>query len=291
LKESIPSANPRELTDSVIRTASHLGAVETGIAPAERFRKDDVSTIDDGCSYPSTGYAPEELLPGARSVLVVAARIPNGVLKSNLMPLDTTYAFGTFAYVHLNRLLNSITYEIARLLEDSGYSSLPLGACGAARCHRQSYEKGSTAGPLHGIFNLKRAAVLAGIGRRTRSGLVATAHHGTRVRLGAVITTADLIANPVMKGTPCPPHCRICADACPMKAITTEGHVNHVRCFSDEGRRGTTEPEILNEMTRAFPLVDAESGYLVHEHAAIDGFGNRVCRVACMAHCPLWKAE
>lgn len=290
MKESIPSGNPRELTDCVLRIASHLGAVETAIAPTERFRKNDVGAVDDSCSYASTGYAPEELLPETRSVLVAAVPIPNGVLESNLMPLDTTYAFGNFGYVHLNRLLNSITYEIARLLEDRGYSSLPLGACGAARCHRESYDTGKTLGPLHGIFNLKRAAVLAGVGRRTRSGLIATPHHGVRVRLGAVLTTANLAANPVLEGMPCPPRCRICADACPMTAITTEGHVNHVRCFSDEGRRGTTESEILNEMTRAFPVADARSGYLAHEHAAIDGFGNRVCRAACMAHCPLWKA-
>lgn len=290
MENSIAGENPRALTHCVLRIASDLGAVSTGIATTERFEEHEGRAMDDSCSYPPKGYTPEELLPGARSVVVVAVRIPNGVLQSNLMPLDTTYAFGTFGYVHLNRLLNSITYEIAQFLEDRGCISLPLGACGAARCHRESYEAGKTFSPLHGIFNLKRAAILAGVGQRSRSGLVATPHQGLRVRLGAVITTADLVANPMIEGIPCPPGCRICVDACPMKAITTEGHVNHVRCFSDKGRRGTTEPEILNEMNRVFPAAGAPFGYLAHEHAAIDGFGNRVCRAACMAQCPLWKA-
>ncbi len=286
-----PAENPHGLTGSVTRLTVELGSSAVGIAAVERFRCGEDKPTDDGCSYLPTGYTPEELLPGARSVIVVAALIPDGVLASNLTPIDTTYAFGNFGYVHLNRLLNSITFEVARHLEDSGWSSLPLGACGAARCDRQSYEAGRTVGPLHGIFNLKRAAVLAGVGRRTRGGLVATPHHGTRIRLGAVITTANLQSSPVLEGTPCPPHCRVCVDTCPMEAISSEGRINHVACFSDKGRRGSTESESLDEMSRAFPVVGAQGGYLPHEHGAIDGFGNRVCRIACVAHCPLRKAR
>ncbi len=290
MNKGVPIEESHLLTERVTDLAITLGAVELGVAPVERFRDGTHNSADDRVTYPSTGYAPADLLPDARSVVVVAVRIPDGVLASNLAPLDTTYAFGNFGYVHLNRLLNTITYDVARMLESCGWCALPLGACGSARCDRKSYEAGNTIGPLHGVFNLKRAAVLAGTGRRTRSGMVATPRHGTRVRLGAVITTAPLVSSPMLNGAPCPTQCRTCIDACPMNAITTEGHVNHVKCFSDKGRRGTTAPEILDEMSRAFPPVGASSGYLPHEQAAIDGFGNRVCRVACMALCPLWKA-
>ncbi len=289
MEKSISGTERHTLTQTIFDLASDLGAVVVGIAPVDRFHAENSHGLGSGSSYTATGYAAEDLLPGARSVLVVAVRIPHGVFASSLTPLETTYVFGNFGYVHLNRLLNHITYNVACHLEDQGWTSLPIGACGASRCDLQSYEEGLTISPLHGIFNLKRAAVLSGVGRRTRSGLIATSLHGTRVRLGAVITAADLVASPMIEGTPCPSQCRICVESCPMNAINVEGHVNHVACFSDNGRRGTTESEILSEMSRAFPIIDTQSGYLAHEHAAIDGSGNRVCRAACMAACPLWK--
>ena len=269
-------------TEAVIAHALELGAAVAGVAPVERFHR-------EGSSYLPSGYEPEQLLPGARSVVVVAVRILDGVLASNLQPLDTTFAYGDFAYVRLNRILGDITYNIAARLESAGRPSLPLGACGSVRVDRGAYEAGLTAGPMRSIFSLKRAAVLAGVGRRSRSGLVATQNHGTRVRLGAVITSATLEGSPVLTGNACPDACRLCVRACPMGAIGDDGVVNHVKCYSDLGRRGRTEAESLDQMAGANPALGVTEGYLPHEHGAIDGFGNRVCRSACMAVCPLWN--
>lgn len=271
-------------TDALVARAVALGAAVAGVAPVERFR-------GTGGSYLPTGYEPGELLPGARSVIVVAVRVLDGVLSSNLQPLDTTFAFGDFGYVRLNRQLGDITYELAARLEASGWVSLPLGACGSTRIDRAAYEEGRTVGPLRGIFSLKRAAVLSGVGRRARSGLVAAERHGTRVRLGAVITAASLQGTPMLEGSPCPPDCGRCEKACPMGAIGEDGIVNHVKCYSDMGRRGRTEAESLDEMARANPAQGVCEGYLPHEHAAIDGFGNRMCRSVCMAVCPLWRGS
>ena len=277
-------------SDSIIQASVELGAAVAGIAPVERFAGSD-ATGSEADSYLPTGYSPVELLPGASSVVVVAVRVLDGVLASNLEPIETTYAFGNFGYVHLNRRLNTITHDLASRLELLGWPSLPLGACGATRLDRAAYDEGRTVGPLHGIFSLKRAAVLAGVGRRARSGLVATARYGTRVRLGAVITTAPLSGSPMLGGSPCPPDCRLCVSSCPMGAIGSDGVVNHVKCYSDRGRRGRTVAESLDEMSKANPARGAAEGYLPGEFAAIDGFGNRVCRVACMAVCPLWQKD
>lgn len=277
----------RKVSTNIEQIATELGADVVGIAPVERFRQS--GDIHDFPTYLPTGYQPDELLPGARSVVAIAIKVLHGVVTSNLRPTDTTYAFGNFGYVHLNRLLNAISYDLARHLEEQSWASLPLGACGAIRFDRSAYEEGRTVGPLHGIFSLKRAAVLAGVGRRAKSGLVATEFHGTRVRLGAVITTARLTGTPVLQGAPCPTGCNLCSAACPMGAIGSDGQVNHVSCYSDQGRRGITERETVNELTKVFPLKGTRSGYLPSEHAAIDGFGNRMCRAVCMGVCPLWK--
>jgi len=269
-------------TEMVVARASELGAAVAGVAPVARFQAGEGS-------YLPTGYQPEQLLPGARSVVVVAVRLLDGVITSNAQPLETTYAFGDFGYVRPNRMLGDITDRLADWLEAAGWESLPLGVCGSIRVDRSAYEEGRTVGPLHGVFSLKRAAVLSGVGRRARSGLVATELHGSRVRLGAIVTTAPLEGSPVLQGDACPAGCRLCIDACPMGAIAADGVVDHVKCFSDLGRRGRTQAESLDEMTRAIPAENATAGYLPHERDAIDGFGNRTCRVACVAVCPLWR--
>ncbi len=282
-------ATMRTIPDSITQLALELGADAAGVAPVERFVGEGASVVDVAGSYLPTGYAPGELLPGARSVIVVAVHVLEGVMTSNRELIHTTFAYGNFGYVYLNRRLSTITYDLASRLEAYGWPSLPLGPCGVCRLYRSAYEEGRSVGPLHGIFSLKRAAVLAGVGRRARSGLVATPRYGTRVRLGAVITTAPLEGSPVIEGSPCPPSCGQCARACPMGAIGEDGVVNHVKCYSDMGRRGRSEVESLEEMANVYPAGAATEGYLPHENSAIDGFGNRMCRSACMGVCPLWK--
>jgi len=280
---SKPQTKARTILGNIPQAALELGADVAGVAPVERF------SVEGAGSYLPTGFAPQELLPGARSVIVVAARVLDGVLASALEPLDTTFVYGTFGYVHVNRRLGAITYDLASWLEALGWPSLPLGACGVSRLDRAAYVEGRSLGPLRSLFSLKRAAVLAGVGRRAHSGLVAARQFGTRVRLGAVITTAPLDGSPMLEGSPCPPDCGRCEKACPMGAIGSEGVVNHVKCYSDMGRRGKNEAESLDEMTKQYPARGAVEGYLPYEHSAIDGFGNRMCRSICMATCPLWK--
>jgi len=284
MANSKPQAKARTVLNRITQTALELGADVAGVAPVERF------AVEGTGSYLPTGFAPTALLPGALSVIVVAARVLDGVLASALEPLDTTFAYGTFGYVHVNRRLGAITYDLASRLEQLGWPSLPLGACGVSRLDPAAYVEGRTLGPLRSLFSLKRAAVLAGVGRRAHSWLVATPQYGTRVRLGAVVTTAPLEGSPMLEGSPCPPDCGRCEKACPMGAIGSDGVVNHVKCYSDMGRRGKTEAESLEEMVKHYPARGAVEGYLPYEHSAIDGFGNRMCRSVCMAICPLWKS-
>jgi len=111
--------------------------------------------------------------------VVLAVRQLTGVVESAVADAETTYAFGNFGYVHLNRLMNDMTYRLARWLEVRGWSSLPLGGALAARRSTAAPDRDRCA-PLYGVFSVKRAAVLAGLGRRARNGLVATRSSASR---------------------------------------------------------------------------------------------------------------
>ncbi len=278
-------AVPAEQLDRQFREeALALGADLIGVAPVARFSPgfDDARVF----GYAPTGFAPEDLLPGTRSVVVLAVRQLTGVVESTVADAETTYAWGNFGYVHLNRLMNDMTYRLARWLEARGWSALPLGGALASR-RSTAAQDGDLCAPLYGVFSVKRAAVLAGLGRRARNGLVTTPQFGVKVRLAVLLTEAPLQPDAVLDGSPCPPKCTICVDVCPTAAITREGRVDHARCFSDCGRRGKTLAEARRIMEEQYTADDPDADYLPGDHSGIDSFGNRRCRVACMAFCPL----
>ena len=68
-------------------------------------------------------------------------------------------------------------------------------------------------------FSFKWGAVHAGLGWIGRNDVLITERYGPRVRLSAVLTDADLPCAVPVTESRCPPDCRLCADACPCKAL------------------------------------------------------------------------
>ncbi len=62
-------------------------------------------------------------------------------------------------------------------------------------------------------------AVAAGLGRIGRNTLVMTPEYGNMVWLNAILTDAEMEADEVMTGDPCPDGCSVCVDICPVKAL------------------------------------------------------------------------
>ena len=288
-----PFTVTQPLTRELKQQAEAMGIDLFGVAPVERFETPAPFDEEKVLSYTPSGFGPTELLPGVRSVVVLGIRQLTGVLESAVADPETTYAFGNFGYVHLNRTMNTVTYTLAKWLEDRSWTTLPLGSALASRFESDASPggNGGVSAPLKGIFSMKRAAVLAGLGSRAKNGLVATPAYGTQVRLGALLTTASLEATPLIEGDPCPPGCTICMDVCPTEAITTEGRVDHVRCFSDCGRRGATYETALENMRQRSGTGESGQDYVQAERDAIDSTGNRLCRAACMALCPLGESH
>jgi epoxyqueuosine reductase QueG len=177
-----------------------------GIAPVERF---------EGAPK---GHHPVDLLPGARSVVVFALRAPRGLLACEcnrpepaLIPEDERWAVkqqvysaggAGFFYPTANTWLQMMGLRVAYLLEDRGYTALPLPASGYRALDRYAY------------FSHRHAAVLAGLGEFGLNNLLLTPQYGPRQRLNSVITTARLDPDALCPGPIClGEQCGLCLQA------------------------------------------------------------------------------
>lgn len=282
-----------ELTQEIKQTGLKLGANLVGIAGVERFA--DPRPFDDEKfpQYPATGYGPTELLPGAKSVITLAIGQLTGLMESSVTGTKSTYPFGNFGYWFLNHRLDQISYDLSRLLEERGWPSLPLGEFSSSRFSEKAQREPDYKAALHGVFSVKRAAVLAGIGRKSKSTLVANPRYGTRIRLGCLITTAPLREDPLLEGSPCPPDCTICVDVCPTQSVLPDGRVDHIKCYSDVGRRARTLAGARRHAIETYPPEngDNEAVQVQSDAMTVNNVGNRLCRVACMVFCPLGEVK
>ena len=158
----------------------------------------------------------ERMMPGARSVLVIATRHSLGSLRSGaneLAQFDTIYAYDECARA---------AHAVARFLESQGFLSAGLPAF--IPLDMDEPGKG-----MRGEICLRRAGVRAGLGSYGESGAMVTKQYGQAVRLSGVLTTADLFPDVPLKEDVCD-HCLRCVEACPVKALSGQGKINKKLC-------------------------------------------------------------
>ena len=190
------------LTDEVKEFATEeLDMDYTGIASVDRL------------SGAPEGHRPVDLLPGAKSVIVMAVRLSQGAVQTIFRAYEdglrhAQCIYGTHGYALTPNLhLKFAAYRMARFLEKKGYITTPLpsgpGAGGAPFSHRH-------------------AAVAAGLGEFGWLSIIVTPDCGPRVRLVSVITGAELEPDPMYQGPKLcdPTKCEICVKICPTNAIS-----------------------------------------------------------------------
>ncbi len=167
----------------------------------------------DRLSGAPEGNRPTDLLPGAKSVIVMAVRLIDGVVQAIFRAYEdglrhAQCIYGTHGYALIpNVHLKYAAYSMARFLEKKGYITTPLpsgpGGGGAPFSHRH-------------------AAVAAGLGEFGWSSIILTPAYGPRVRWVSVITSADLEPDPLYDGPELcdPTRCDICVTICPTNAIS-----------------------------------------------------------------------
>lgn len=194
------------LTKEIVNKALELGGDLVGIAPVERFKGAPLR------------MSPQGLLPGAKSVVVVAIHHPDAVIELSGEPTPhdiDSYAVQSTA---MNPMLDDISFLLARFIEAKGYKALPIAASNIWRYRGYKDLKVSFAPDLAHRY----AAVAAGLGEIGWNGLCLTPQFGPRQRFVSIITDAELDPSPMYDGTPLCDRCMECVKNCPTDAFRKE---------------------------------------------------------------------
>ena len=218
------------------------------------------------------GHRPEDLLPGAQSLICFGIPVPREVYRMPTYAVETIWRSQNLYY----RRLDTLSIRFAALLEASGERAVPIYGCLPMGMN----EKGEVVGYLNQI----RMGEVTGIGVLGKNGLLIHSRYGARLMLGGVITTAVLpyVRYPEVDEPGCPSDCRICAKACPVKAISIdEKRVKIMRCLSYTARTPLM-PKLRFLILRAFR---PQSAARLMNLTAFDEHTFHICS-RCVALCP-----
>lgn len=208
-----------ELTAAVKRLALEAGADLVGIASIERF--------DNAPEW----LHPRGIFGGTQSVIALACRHLRGSLKV-IEEGNYWQAYNGDSYQYLNEVLAPhMLRKIVLFLEDQGHTSVPIHNPFHSHSGRPVRPGGTKP---DGLISLRVVGCAAGLGELGLSKLFLTPQFGPRQRVFAVLTDAELDADPLFTGSVCD-SCGECARACPSGAIPTKKDVEFViegRVFS-----------------------------------------------------------
>lgn len=206
--------NNQKMTAEVKEFAlNQLGADLVGVAGVDRF------------ADAPKGHRPEEFLPGAKSVIVMAGRMLESTFLS---PSPRVYVL---RYSQLRLEYQNVGYNMCRFLEDKGHWAINFPSTAPQ-------DSGPEGKLVFADFSHRHAAELAGLGKIGRNRLLITPRFGPRVWFMSVITTAELSADSIITEELCPGDtCNVCVEKCPEHALSSAGlDVN--KCLQGYGRFG-----------------------------------------------------
>jgi epoxyqueuosine reductase len=176
-----------------------------------------IASIDRFANMPE-GHRPKDLLPDAKSVLVMGMVVPEGAIKGNLLAYEglrhAIFTYVVYGYNKINDQLDGAALQaIFRIEKQRPYKAYGIPAS------TPRDEKLFMA-----AMSNRYAAVCAGLGEFGWSGFVLTPQDGPRVRWISVITDAPMDPDPLYRGPKlCDPgKCHICVEACPTGALSRD---------------------------------------------------------------------
>ncbi len=174
------------------------------------------------------------------------------------------------------RQLDTHSINISIILENEGYTALPVNGCLPARYN----SKKEFAGYINQIY----IGCLTGIGFIGKNGLLLNPLYGSRMMLGAVLTSADIkpACEQNIHEDDCPKGCDICSRVCPVNAITpNERRVNVMKCLFYTSKVHFF-PKIRFFILRFFK---PESSVKLFNRTCFDDHTFHICS-RCVSECP-----
>jgi ferredoxin len=205
------------LTAEVVkREAKALGADLVGIASMDRYEGAPLQ------------MDPRQIMPEARSMIVMAFRVMRGSLRGieegTFFSNYSAMGYGGLTYLYMPL----VVINLCRFLEDNGKEAIPIGhqsdwrAVDGDGFTRKGYsrpvEPGRAAPDV--MIHLRIAGYLAGLGEIGYSKVFLTPQFGPRQRLGVVLTEAELEPDPIYEGPKLCTRCMACVKECPGNAIS-----------------------------------------------------------------------
>ena len=191
------------LTAQMIKErAEALGAGAIGIANIERF-----------AGAPRRMH-PANIFPDCRSVISIVQPIPRGVYRG--ITEGTHWSNYTFyGYNRLNTLFRPrVTFGLACFIEDHEWEACPVYPGVPER--PGMHEPVAPGRPPREVnINVRIAAMACGLGEMGWSKVFLTPKYGPRVRIGTILTDAELEPDPLLEPGSLCNRCMQCARDCP----------------------------------------------------------------------------
>jgi epoxyqueuosine reductase len=191
-------------SQEVKRMTRKLGADLVGIASVQRFE-----------AAPE-GFKPKDVLPGAKSVIAYAKRLPKGVFSTE-SPVPYTFACS----ITLQEVFR-VAYGLTLGLEDYGVTAIPIPSEPYEHWDEEKREG-------RGLMSLKHISSLAGLGVLGRNTLLINDRYGNLITLGAVLVDISLTEDPLAEYSSCGDDCEVCLRNCPAGALDG-GTVDQKKC-------------------------------------------------------------
>ena len=190
------------LAQQVKRKGQDLGAAGIGICPSSALFHNKASL--------------DSILPRHRSVVsIMFPHSETALISSDIYvkQYDTIFCYNEMA---------RIGHKLARWLDSQGYQTVAVPAF--LPLDMKDEKLG-----MVGAVDWKEAAVLGGLATWGKSGLVVNPLFGPRIRLGGLVTTAELQPDEKLDVSFCNA-CRLCIDSCPAGALSENGEIDKKRC-------------------------------------------------------------
>jgi epoxyqueuosine reductase QueG len=248
------------LAHRIRQTAKNEDIAVFGIGPASAMADEQ------------PGHRPEDLLPGAHSLICFGMPVPQAVYHMPTYGLETAWRSQNLHY----RRLDTLSMRFTALLEECGEGAVPIYGCMPLGMNKK--------GVVVGYLNQIRMGEVTGIGVIGKNGLLLNSRFGSRLMLGGVLTTAELPVSryPETDETGCPPDCQVCAQACPVNAIMPDKkQVQIMRCLGYTARTPM--------MSRAkFLFLRAFNPQAAARYMSLTSFDEHTFHICskCVALCP-----